>query len=53
MLTTELGMGQVNQKLLPSFIYPQRHSRIKIPFGENHWVGARGKRLCSVLQSNG
>jgi hypothetical protein len=38
MLTIELGMGQANQKLLPSFVYPQRHSRIEIPFGEiNGW----------------
>jgi hypothetical protein len=53
MLTTELGMGQANQKLLPSFVYPRRHSRIEIPFGENQWVGARGKRPYSMLQSNG
>jgi hypothetical protein len=53
MLTIELGMGQANQRLLPSFVYPQRHIRIEIPFGNNQWIGARGKRSCSVLQSNG
>jgi hypothetical protein len=49
----ELGMGQANQKLLPTSIYPLRHSWIEIPFGENQWVGARGKRPYSMLHSNG
>jgi hypothetical protein len=53
MLTTELGMGHANQMILPSFVYPRRHGRIEIPFGENQWVGAHGKHPYSVLQING
>jgi hypothetical protein len=46
-------MGQANQKLFPSFVYPWRHNRIEIPFEENQWVVARGKGPYSVLQCNG
>jgi hypothetical protein len=45
-------MGQVSQRLLPSFVYLRGHSRIDFPFEERQWVGAHGKRPYSVMQSN-
>lgn len=43
-------MGQANQKLLLSSVYPRRRSHIEIPFKENELMGAHGKRPYTVYR---